>query len=689
MKEVRKLKEIKTKSTIKDIKILDKTTDVSRRAKNAYIRTKEQVQQTQQPEHNSYTEYAEDKIKEGTDIVTHEISHTVGYQGKRAVQKIKEHRNSRLDTSPTDTTDGYAPDQTSYSETGNPQRGNRTTTSSKEKRATMSKAGNESQQYNTPTQSKHPAQQKVVQSKAKETVKQKYTLSKPNELAKRRFVQSRLKARFIKNKEIPAVDTKTAQTIQNSMFRPTEKITRRTDYPNVRVAGRTVKQSARSGGKTIKKTAKGTVKTAQKSIKIAGQTVKTGTKTSQATAKAASKTAQATAKAAQRTAQAARATARFTARMIKLTAKAAAALVKGLAALVGTGGAVLVLFLIIIAVAALVSSPFGIFFSGENNDAEVTPISDVVQEVNAEFAVRIEDIKTAHSYVDSVEIHYSGSADNIRVDNWMDVMAVFAVRTAMDKENGMDVATIDTTRIDLIKSVFWDMNFIDYYVETIEHTETETVDNGDGTTSEETTTTYEYVLHITITSKTSGQQADEYDFTIDQKNILEEMLSGEFRPLMFALLGMDGDTGLTSEQLQNLYNNLPEGELGAEIVKLSLSRLGDPYSQPKAGQGNYTDCSYLAQWCYAQVGVSIPRTAAAQGKYCVDNDLTISPNDLVPGDLVFWSFENNDRFMNITHVGIYAGDGMVVDASSTRGQVVYRKLYDTANQVLYGRPGIY
>lgn len=689
MKEVRKLKEIKTKPTVKDIKILDKTTDVSRRAKNAYIRTKEQAQQTQQPEHNSYTEYAEDKIKEGTDIVTHEVSHTAGYQGKKAVQKIKEHRNSRLDTSPTDTADGYASEQTSYSETGNPQRVNRTATSSKEKRAAMSKAGNASQQYNTPTQSKHLAQQKPAQSKAKETVKQKYTLPKPNELAKRWFVQTRVKARFAKNKGIPVADTKTAQTIQGSVFRPTEKITWRTDYPNVRVAGPTVKQSAQSGGKTIKKTAKGTVKTAQKSIKTAGRTVKTGVKTSQATAKAASKTAQATAKAAQRTAQAARATARFTVRMIKLTVKATAALVKGLAALVGTGGAVLVLFLIIIAVAALVASPFGIFFSGENNDAEVTPISNVVQEVNAEFAVRIEDIKSAHSYVDSVEIHYSGSADNIRVDNWMDVMAVFAVGTAMDKENGMDVATIDTTRIDLIKSVFWDMNFIDYYVETIEHTETKTVDNGDGTTSEETTTTYEYVLHITITSITTEQQADEYCFTSDQKNILEEMLSGEFRPLMFALLGMDGDTGLTSEQLQNLYNDLPEGELGAEIVKLSLSRLGDPYSQPKAGQGNYTDCSYLAQWCYAQVGVSIPRTAAAQGKYCVDNGLTISPNDLVPGDLVFWSFENNDRFMNITHVGIYAGDGMVVDASSTRGQVVYRKLYDTANQVLYGRPGIY
>lgn len=424
---------------------------------------------------------------------------------------------------------------------------------------------------------------------------------------------------------------------------------------------------------------------AQKSVKTAGQTAKTGIKTSQTAAKAATKTAQVAARAAQQTAQAARAATQFTIRMVKLTAKAAATMVKGLVALVGTGGAVLALFLIIFAVAALVSSPFGIFFSGENKDVEVTPISNVVQEVNAEFAARIEKIKSDYNNVDSVEINYVGSADNTQVDNWMDVTAVFAVKTTMDKENGMDVATIDTTRIDLIKSVFWDMNLIDYYVETIEHTETETVDNGDGTTSEETTTTYEHILHITIISKTAEQQANEYDFTDDQKDIMEEMLSGEFRPMMYALLGMDADTGLTSEQLQNLYNDLPIGELGGEVVKLALSRLGDPYSQPKAGQDDYTDCSYLVQWCYRQLGISLPRTAAAQGEYCVDNGLTISKSDLVPGDLVFWSYENNGRFMSITHVGIYAGDGKVVDASSTRGQVVYRNLFDIDKQVLYGR----
>jgi cell wall-associated NlpC family hydrolase len=122
-----------------------------------------------------------------------------------------------------------------------------------------------------------------------------------------------------------------------------------------------------------------------------------------------------------------------------------------------------------------------------------------------------------------------------------------------------------------------------------------------------------------------------------------------------------------------LYHDLPESESGAAIVRLALSRLGDPYSQLKAGQGNYTDCSYLAHLCVAQVGISIPRTAAAQGKYCVDNGLTISHNDLVPGDLVFFSHDANGQFMDTTHVAIYAGDGYIVNDSSSKGQVLYGK----------------
>lgn len=542
------MKEIKTKSTIKDIKVLDKTADLTLRAKNAFIRTKEQAEQTQQTGHDNFVEYAGDKIKEGTQTVAREIGHAARHQGKKALQKIKEGRTSNTNAF-NENTAKQAP------KTG--------TNSGAEQKAIPSQTKPAGHQRASQLQTKLPTQRKAAQ--AKETVKRKYTLSKTNELAKRRFVQSRVKTRFYLNRNIRTAQSKIVQAVQSPIYRSSEKAIWRTTPPNMSGPSRTVRQSARPGGKAVKQTATDTIKTAQKSIKTAAQTAKTGMKTSQAVAKAASRTAQANARAAQEATK-------FTIRMIKMAVKATAALVKAMITLVGAGGAGLALFLIVIAIAALVSSPFGIFFSDENKDAGVTPISHVVQDVNAEFAARIENIKDSHNNVNRVEIHYSGSADNIRVDNWMDVVAVFAVKTAMD-ENGMDVATIDTTRIGLIKSVFWDMNLIDYYVETIEYSDGET-------------TSYEHILHIIITSKTAEQQAGEYGFTDDQKNILEEMLSGQFRPLMFALLGLDGDTGLTPEQLQNLCNNLPVGEVGAKIVRLALARLGDPYSQPKARQGS-------------------------------------------------------------------------------------------------------
>lgn len=120
------------------------------------------------------------------------------------------------------------------------------------------------------------------------------------------------------------------------------------------------------------------------------------------------------------------------------------------------------------------------------------------------------------------------------------------------------------------------------------------------------------------------------------------------------------------------YYDLPASEVGGKVVELAMSRLGHPYSQTYRGKDNYVDCSYLTLWCYRQVGIILPGTAAEQGRYLVEHNLTIAKEDLQPGDLVFWSYKPNGRFMNITHVGIYAGDGKVVDASYSKGKVVYR-----------------
>lgn len=216
---------------------------------------------------------------------------------------------------------------------------------------------------------------------------------------------------------------------------------------------------------------------------------------------------------------------------------------------------------------------------------------------------------------------------------------------------------------------------------------TRTVENDDGTTSEET-----YTVAVPITSlpaiynniRTLFGRAITYEDQANANEIYYRALYGIGAP------AEDDDfkmwEGWTPDQLDGFFSDLPVGEVGAEAVRLGLSRLGDPYSQELRGQGSYTDCSYLVRWVYKKLGVNLPGTAAAQGKYCVDNGLTIPKSSLAPGDLVFWSHNPNGRFMNITHVGIYAGDGKVVDASSSRGQVVYRDLFDSGNQVLYGRP---
>ena len=136
--------------------------------------------------------------------------------------------------------------------------------------------------------------------------------------------------------------------------------------------------------------------------------------------------------------------------------------------------------------------------------------------------------------------------------------------------------------------------------------------------------------------------------------------------------------------------DLVPGETGNAAVDLAMTKLGTPYSQEFRNQEGYFDCSSFTYWVYSQLGIRLQyggsNTAAAQGQYITENHLAVSYNDLAPGDLIFYSFETNGRYMNISHIAIYAGNGYVVDASSSRGKVVYRPIYGQSSIVLCGRP---
>lgn len=227
--------------------------------------------------------------------------------------------------------------------------------------------------------------------------------------------------------------------------------------------------------------------------------------------------------------------------------------------------------------------------------------------------------------------------------------------------------------------------FVGCFVKT--ETNTRTVQNSDGTQTQEPSTVtvmldslpqiyanLEKALGRTITSD------DEANAT----QIYYQMKYGTSAPEETDSAGMWN--GWAPPAYSGSDTPTPAGDIGIRAVQLAKSRLGDPYSETLRGTGNYTDCSYLVLWTYRQLGIQLPGTAAEQGQYCVEHGLTVSKADLAPGDLVFWSYEPNGRYMDITHVAIYAGNGMVVSASSTQGKVIYCKIFDSDKQVLCGRP---
>jgi cell wall-associated NlpC family hydrolase len=366
-------------------------------------------------------------------------------------------------------------------------------------------------------------------------------------------------------------------------------------------------------------------------------------------------------------ASAAKQTKRLSKKIGELIAKATKVVVQSIISLLG-GSTLVVILVIALVVGAVLSSPFGIFFSGE--DTKNQPLSVIRAEIDADFESRIQSIIDSTDH-DIFEMHYEGSADGARVNNWPDVIAVFSVKTSTDPDNGMDVATLDDKRIALLNQVFSDMNTISC--------DTEEVDGDEPDDPRQTK------LTITITGKSADEQAASYRFLPKQEEIMREFLSMEYRPLLLAILGVGGGSGITGAELEKLLRNLPDGDIGAAIVELAASRIGDPYSIPRRGIDNYTDCSHLVMWAYAQLGVTVPATASTQANFCYTNALTIDYSELQPGDLIFWSYESTDRFMSIGHVGIYAGGGMVIHASSVDLQVVCEPLFHRDKQVLYGR----
>ena len=99
---------------------------------------------------------------------------------------------------------------------------------------------------------------------------------------------------------------------------------------------------------------------------------------------------------------------------------------------------------------------------------------------------------------------------------------------------------------------------------------------------------------------------------------------------------------------------------GYAVLQAAQGRIGSPYKYGGAGPDAF-DCSGLVTYAHRQIGVAVPRTAAQQFAAATP----VKRGELRPGDLVFFRLESR----NVSHVGIYAGDGRFVHAPQRGGTV--------------------
>jgi len=112
-----------------------------------------------------------------------------------------------------------------------------------------------------------------------------------------------------------------------------------------------------------------------------------------------------------------------------------------------------------------------------------------------------------------------------------------------------------------------------------------------------------------------------------------------------------------------------------KAVAVALAQLGSPYVWGASGPGSF-DCSGLTSFAYAAAGITIPRVSRAQ--FAAYASRPVDLLHLVPGDLVFFA-DTPTAPSTIHHVGMYIGNGLMVEAPHTgavvRTSSIWRSTY--------------
>lgn len=175
------------------------------------------------------------------------------------------------------------------------------------------------------------------------------------------------------------------------------------------------------------------------------------------------------------------------------------------------------------------------------------------------------------------------------------------------------------------------------------------------------------------------------DAGVDVDEVLAELAAAlEAENTGITLTGQDRGSSVAAMEPVNAVTigagNLSSGNLSSDIsspqsssaitntgnqavVDAAYSAFGTPYAWGGTTPAGF-DCSGLTSWAYAQAGKDIPRTSQAQAQA----GQQVSRADMQPGDIIVY-------YPGATHVGLYVGNGKMVDSLGS-GYVVDERPVD-------------
>ena len=127
-------------------------------------------------------------------------------------------------------------------------------------------------------------------------------------------------------------------------------------------------------------------------------------------------------------------------------------------------------------------------------------------------------------------------------------------------------------------------------------------------------------------------------------------------------------SGRTSPTRRRIPNSPPPSAAASRVLRTADAYVGTPYVWGGNTPGQGFDCSGFTKYVFAKYNITLPRTAREQ----VRAGSGVSPafGSLRPGDLLFFA-EPGEA---ISHVAIYAGDGVIIHSASSVGGVGYTDL---------------